>query len=85
MSDARAEKPPTNAQRIGNATICISDEQWGNGYTVGYLKYLLDYVGKPLTEREMYEFIIGHLQDVHETDRWNVGVVTGWIAAMHKT
>lgn len=87
-------KPRSNEQKhgasaaiaqIGNATIAVSDEQFGNGYTVGYLRYLLDYAGKLLSEREIYEFVMGHLQDVRETDRWNVGVVMGWIAAMHKT
>ncbi|MGB8343938.1 MAG: hypothetical protein WCD86_03585 [Ktedonobacteraceae bacterium] len=71
--------------QIGNAEINVSDEQLGNGYTVGYLRYLLDYRGRSLTESEVYEFIMGRLQDVRETDRWNVGVVMGWIAAMQKT
>lgn len=71
--------------QFGNAAISVSDEQFGNGYTVGYLRYLLDYAGKLLSEREIYEFVMGRLQDVRETDRWNVGVVMGWIAAMQKT
>ncbi|HVB62320.1 MAG TPA: hypothetical protein VNE61_14085 [Ktedonobacteraceae bacterium] len=69
--------------RIGNATIDVSDEQFGNGYTVGYLRYLLDDAGRTLAEDEIYEFIMGHLLNARETDRWNTGLVTGWIAAMH--
>jgi hypothetical protein len=68
--------------RIGNAAISVSDEQFGNGYTVGYLRYLLDDAGRPLTERDMYEFLMRHLLNARETDRWNTGLVTGWISAM---
>ena len=86
MSDEGPEKRGAIVAlaRIGSATISVSDEQFGNGYTVGYLRYLLDDVGKLLSERDIYEFIMGRLLDVRETDRWNVGVVLGWIAAMQK-
>lgn len=85
MSDEEKRSATIAVAQIGNATINVSDEQLGNGYTVGYLRYLLDYAGELLSEREIYEFIMGRLQDVRETDRWNVGVVMGWIAAMQKT
>jgi len=87
MSDEVTEKRGASLAlaRIGNAEINVSDEQLGNGYTVGYLRYLLDDAGKLLSERDIYEFIMGRLQDVRETDRWNVGVVMGWIVAMQKT
>lgn len=85
MSDEEKRSPILVAAQIGNAAITVSDEQLGNGYTVGYLRYLLDDASKSLTESEIYEFIMGRLLDVRETDRWNVGVVLGWIAAMQKT
>lgn len=85
MSDEKKRSATIAVALIGNVAISVTDEQFGNGYTVGYLRYLLDYAGKSLGEREIYEFIMGRLQDVRETDRWNVGVVMGWIAAMQKT
>jgi hypothetical protein len=84
MSDEEAKTRGITlaAAQIGHATIAVSDEQFGNGYMVGYLRYLLDYAERPLTEREIYEFLMRHLLNARETDRWNTGLVTGWIAAM---
>lgn len=85
MSDEEKRGAILVAARIGNAAISVSDEQFGNGYTVGYLRYLLDDAGRLLSERDIYEFIMGRLLDVRETDRWNVGVVLGWVTAMQRT
>lgn len=85
MSDEGTQKRAASAAaRIGNARIDVSDEQFGNGYTVGYLRYLLDDASRALSEEKIYEFLIRHLLNARETDRWNAGLITGWIAAMHK-
>lgn len=69
---------------IGNAIIIVTDDHFCNAYTVGYLTYLLDYLGKAMSDNDIYEFIVQHLCDVRNTDRWNAGYVLGWVAGMHE-
>lgn len=69
---------------IGNAIIIVTDDHFCNAYTVGYLTYRLDYQGKTMNDTDIYEFIVQHLRDVRNTDRWNAGYVLGWVAGMHE-
>lgn len=69
---------------IGSALIAVTDDQFCNGYTAGYLTYHVHYRNRTLSEQEIYEFIIRHMQDVTHTDRWNTGFVLGWAAKMHE-
>lgn len=76
--------PLTEQHHIGNALIEVTDDQFCNGYTAGYLTYHVHYRNKMLTDAEIYEFIMRHMQDVRSTDRWNTGFVLGWTAKMHE-
>lgn len=74
----------TEQHRIGNAIILVADDDFCNAYTAGYLTYRLDYQGKTMSDNDIYEFIVQHLRDVRNTDRWNAGFVLGWVAGMHE-
>lgn len=68
--------------QIGNTAVDVADDEFANGYQVGYLRYILDYHGKPLRDTDMYTFIATHCLDTFHTDRWNAGVIAGWIGAV---
>lgn len=83
-SEQRVGSDTIEQHQIGNAIITVADDHFCNAYTVGYLTYLLDYLGKTMSDTDIYEFIVQRLRDVHNTDRWNAGFVLGWAAGMHE-
>jgi hypothetical protein len=68
---------------IGNTTLLVEDDEFGNGYQVGYLRYITEYKEMLLSDSQVYHFMMQTCLDVSHTDRWNAGVVSGWVAAMH--
>lgn len=61
-------------------------ERTGKGFTdgvcSGYLTYYDQYQGKPITDLDVYAFLIQNILDVHDTDTFNAGYCTGWIEAL---
>lgn len=74
----------TEQHHIGNATIIVTDDDFVNGYQIGYLRYHVDYKGRDLTDRDIYSYIMRTCLDVQHSDRSNAGRIAGWVAAMHE-
>jgi len=68
---------------LGPTDIAVIDQDFGAGYQDGYLRFIDHYQDKPLTEAEVYGFLVRNLLDVITTDRYRAGYVVGWCAALH--
>ena len=55
---------------------------FADGVCSGYLTYYDEYQSKPLTDLDMYAFIVQNIMDVRGTDAFNAGYCTGWIEAL---
>ncbi len=69
-------------QKIGTTTLVVADDEYANGYQVGYLKYKLDDRQKTLSDMDIYAVIVGVITSVRHSGRYHAGYVTGWIAAL---
>lgn len=78
-------------QYIGNTRVLVSNDEFANGYQVGYLQHKLDYCStslkydhttKTLSEMDIYALIVGVITNIHHAGRYHAGYVTGWIAAL---
>ncbi len=68
--------------QLGNSPITLKDDEFGNGFQVGYLHFLKDFQGKPITDELLYTVIAQNIMDVHRTDRCNAGYLVGFIVAL---
>lgn len=69
-------------KKIGDTTICVTDDEFAHAYQVGYLRYKTEYLHKTLSDMDIYAFYVGVMTSVRHSGRYNAGYVTGWIAAL---
>lgn len=67
---------------LGETTVFVTDDEFGNGFQTGYLRFKMDFLGTPLADTSMYDFLCRNTQDVHNMPNYNAGYVTGWYAAL---
>lgn len=73
----------SNVLLLGNTSIEIKDDEFGNGFQIGYLHFKVDFLGKvPVTDELIYTVIAQTFVDVHHTDRCNAGYLVGFFAAL---
>jgi hypothetical protein len=71
--------------QLGNTPIQVQDDEFGNGFQVGYLHFKADFQGKPITDELLYTVIAQTFVDVRHTSRCNAGYLTGFILALLET
>jgi hypothetical protein len=67
---------------IGNLTIAVQDDEFLDGYQAGHLRFRAHYQGQTLSEGDMRLFLARNYFDGSATERYNVGYITGWYAAL---
>ncbi len=67
---------------VGNITIAVQDEEFFDGYQSGYLCFRTHYQGKMLTEGDIHSFLVHNFFAGNTTERYNIGYITGWYAAL---
>jgi hypothetical protein len=70
--------------QIRSTTIQVSDDNFANGYQAGYLRFTLDFRGKPLTDAEVYSFLAKQILDIYNPSLANAGYIAGFFAAMYE-
>jgi hypothetical protein len=67
-------------------TSCTTNEymQFTDGARRGYLLYRQLHQGKPLSPRELYDFLMNILIDITHPSLWNAGYIAGWFTAFHQ-
>lgn len=68
--------------RLGRTLITLTDDEFGNGFQVGYLHFKKDFQGKRLTDSFLYNVLAQNMIDVHRQDRCNAGYILGFIIAL---
>jgi hypothetical protein len=68
---------------LGIATIEVQDEDFFDGYQAGHLSYHLDGPAAPFTDSSLYTFLWSRLLSVDASDRYRVGYISGWFAALY--
>ena len=75
-------KQAGNVSVTQKATVERTGKDFVNGVCSGYLTYFHEYQGIPLSDRDLYTFLINNLLDVQGADLFNAGYCTGWIEAL---
>ncbi len=71
--------------QLGSTPITLKDDEFSNGFQVGYLHFKKDFQEKPVTDELLYTVIAQTAIDVHHTDRCNAGYLVGFFAALLET
>lgn len=53
---------------IGNTTITVADETFANAFQIGYLRFKVDYLNKPLTDMDIYALYVGTMPACNTLD-----------------
>ncbi len=69
-----------NSIVVGRNLVLVRDDEFGNGFQTGYLRFKMDFEGVLLTDNGLYEMLCQSTQDVQNFSRYNAGYVTGWMA-----
>ncbi len=70
------------AADVPTKPVVESNTEFREGVCSGYLTYYEEYQGKPLTDADVYNFLVQNMMDVRSTDHFNAGYCTGWIEAL---
>src|SRR5205814_6791544 len=76
----RRKRAMSEGKRI---LITASDDDFFTGYQRGYLRFVTLYKGKTLTDDTIFQVVSTVLMEEAHTDRWNIGYVSGWYAALY--
>ncbi len=68
--------------QIGGSSISLKDDEFGNGFQVGYLHFKTDFQRKPITDELLYTVMAQNIYNVTHTDRCNAGYLVGFITAL---
>ena len=79
MARQTAQARSTNVSAM---PVVESNAEFRDGVCSGYLTYFDEYQSKPITDTDVYNFLIQNIRDVHGTDQFNAGYCTGWIEAL---
>ena len=71
-----------NVSVTQKATVERTDKDFVDGVCSGYLTYFHEYQGIPLSDRDVYTFLVNNVPDVQGSDLFNAGYCTGWIEAL---
>src|SRR5436853_4301661 len=69
------------ALQLGRTLIALTDDEFSNGFQVGYLHFKKDFQGKRMTDSFLYNVLAQNIIDVHRQDRCNAGYSLGFITA----
>ncbi len=68
--------------QLGDTPITLKDDEFGNGFQVGYLHFKKDFQDKLITDELIYTIIAQTFIDVFHTHRCNAGYLVGFISAL---
>ena len=74
--------PITQVFQVGNTAIAVQDEQFQEGYQQGYERFYQRYAHVPLTDLEVYRFVLRNVLDTFTSERERAGYIIGWMAAL---
>jgi hypothetical protein len=63
--------------------IMASDDDFFAGYQKGYIQYATQHKGTTLTDDAILQIVTTGLMDEQQTDRYNIGYISGWYGAMY--
>ena len=69
---------------LGITPVSVSNEEFSKGYQEGYLRFIKHDQGNPLTDVDVYNFLIRNTLDILTSDRHRAGYIMGWSAALHE-
>ena len=75
------QTPHERSTNVSAKPVVGSTAKFRDGVCRGYLTYFDEYQSKPITDTDVYNFLIQNIMDVHGTDQFNAGYCTGWIEA----
>ncbi len=62
--------------------VTVSNDEFANGFQVGYLHFKTDFQHRPITDKLIYTVIMQNIIDVHRHDANNAGYIVGWVVAL---
>lgn len=68
---------------LGTTSISVTNEEFSKGYQEGYLHFIAHNQGNPLTDVDVYSFLIRTTLDIVTSDCHRAGYIMGWSAALH--
>jgi len=75
-------KQATGMSKTPKTIVARTDKDFVGGVCIGYLTNFHEYQGLPLSDRNLYTFLVNTLLDVQCSDLFNAGYCTGWIEAL---
>lgn len=69
---------------LGTTPVSVTDEEFSKGYQEGYQRFIECHQGNPLTDVDVYSFLIRNILDILTSDRYRAGYIMGWSAALHR-
>lgn len=67
---------------VGNGLLVMTTEEFINGYQAGHLAYMSQSRTVLLTDETVIIHLLDKLEDIRVTDRYGVGYIVGWVAAL---
>jgi hypothetical protein len=68
--------------QLGGTPINVKDDEFSNGFQVGYLHFKKTFEGKPITDELLSTIVAQTFIDVHHTSRCNTGYLVGFLSAL---
>jgi hypothetical protein len=68
--------------QMGSTAIQVQNEQFQDGYQQGYTRFSQRYARLPLTDLDVYRFVLRNILDGFTSEVERAGYVTGWMAAL---
>jgi hypothetical protein len=72
----------TGISQTPKTIVARADKNFVDGVCSGYLTYFHVYQGIPLSDRDVYTFLVKNILDVQGSYLFNAGYCTGWIEAL---
>lgn len=70
---------------LGNVLVAVQDDEFMNGVQTGYVRFQEDFAGTTLSEGDIRTFLLQNLFDGLNTERCNLGYITGWYKGWFET
>lgn len=68
--------------KVGDTSVTVRNDEFGNGMQIGYLQFHTEYQGKPLSDSDIYGVIAQNIYSVRRPSTYNAGFVVGWIKGL---
>ncbi len=72
----------TGISQTPKIIVARTGKDFVDGVCSGYLTYFHEYQEIPLSDRDVYIFLVNNILDVQGSDLFNAGYCTGWIEAL---